>query len=151
MSQGGAAAHSPSASYEPSQTHRRGSSSCKRATATAAVSEMWCEGWRLRNCSVRSVGSSPVLSRKQAYFLFACSAFLLTHDSCALLCFFLVCRTEEFIELQVPPDAGNGTANAGVHSIVCCLPQLNACRGLQLFVNCRCYIQNKHAHHALMC
>jgi hypothetical protein len=23
------------------------------------------------------------------------------------------CRTENFIELQVPPDAGNGVANAG--------------------------------------
>lgn len=45
-----------------------------------------------------------------------------------------VCRNEEFIELQVPPDAGNGTANAGgpttsQHDHNMCLQLRHACVG----------------------
>lgn len=37
-----------------------------------------------------------------------------------------LCRTEEVIELQVPPDSGNGSANAGASAnadcVLACMP-----------------------------
>lgn len=40
-----------------------------------------------------------------------------THCRLCLLC--LPCRTESIIELQVPPDAGNGTTHAGGQQPAC--------------------------------